>query len=886
MKLHKIFAAVMAIACYSATAIEYKPVKIKASSELKFYKGHLAKYAGDGKVKPRQYWCSDFKSKAKLPHWLEFDFGKPVKFNCIKLYMHPKQYAIFDEFSLQYNVDGKWQTIVNKKDYILGYLRQKRSPGKNKYSIKSPEPYPEFRFPAIVSDKVRLLVKRVPDGNARLHEMIVSLAGKTKVADRPVLKKLPTSFNCFDFGPAKLNTFKGFSRISPLSKYNTAKGFGWLAPRRILAGDRTYEYWLKRDFLVSEKDDSTFRIKVKPGNYCLTVFSGDALLNTPALRFSGNGKNFSMPKNFAGQFYWNTFPVSSRNGFIDLKLKAPWLINAVILAPEKKLKELNKLISEIQLHPGCSMTGSLYKYSPVKTWTRKPQITAKNKKNGFICYLPSPQQRIFPQTTPRKTQYGEMLKIAAAKGEFEAATVAVYALKTIRQLKVKVGQLKNSKGVVLPTDSIELRTVRCWPQRGGQKGKSKNWLVMPELLEKYKAQLVPAHSSRQFWLTLHAPANAKPGIYTTTLKVQADKGPEKSIKLQFKIYPFALRCPPKKVFAIYQQDPALPLFANQDSSREFDLKKLKDMRRHGMNSVVLNIRSAKQPLSEILKTIKRCNELLDTAGFPKRPIPYYCFNLETTYKPESIAKIQAAVKKNAWRELLFYPIDEPFHGPKLKRAIPIYRALKSIKGLRTYSTVYQNSVDKLGDSLDVRCFAVSGAAKFDAERIRRDCQKQNKTFWWYSNSTREYPAVARFKAGYFFWKTGSDGQFYWAYMNKQGDAFNDFDRATGDYCVVYPLNHEPTPTIQWEELREGIDDFKYLYTLEQAIKRVSKTKPAECAKARQLLAKIRKETLVDLKEYKKRFGSDLALHIRSAWAPEKYDRYRRQVAEQIVRLLK
>jgi hypothetical protein len=103
--------------------------------------------------------------------------------------------------------------------------------------------------------------------------------------------------------------------------------------------------------------------------------------------------------------------------------------------------------------------------------------------------------------------------------------------------------------------------------------------------------------------------------------------------------------------------------------------------------------------------------------------------------------------------------------------------------------------------------------------------------------------------------------------------------------VVYPLGQEPTPTIQWEGFREGIDDFKYIYTLEQAIKNAPPSKAKECERARKLLQKIHKDTIVDLNEYKKRFGSDLTLHIKSAWEPEKYDTYRKAIAEQIVRLL-
>jgi hypothetical protein len=69
-----------------------KPEKVVASSELTKYKGHLAKFASDGIVEGCHYWCSDFVNKAKVPHWVEFDFGSRRKFNEIQLFMCENHY--------------------------------------------------------------------------------------------------------------------------------------------------------------------------------------------------------------------------------------------------------------------------------------------------------------------------------------------------------------------------------------------------------------------------------------------------------------------------------------------------------------------------------------------------------------------------------------------------------------------------------------------------------------------------------------------------------------------------------------------------------------------------------------------------------------------------
>jgi len=91
-------------------------------------------------------------------------------------------------------------------------------------------------------------------------------------------------------------------------------------------------------------------------------------------------------------------------------------------------------------------------------------------------------------------------------------------------------------------------------------------------------------------------------------------------------------------------------------------------------------------------------------------------------------------------------------------------------------------------------------------------------------------------------------------------------------------------TIQWEAIREGLDDFKYIHTLEELIRKNGAEKPEACAKAQRLLDEIKADTVVDLKEYKKHFGEEIAVHIKSFWPPERYDLYRQKIAERIIGL--
>jgi hypothetical protein len=80
--------------------------------------------------------------------------------------------------------------------------------------------------------------------------------------------------------------------------------------------------------------------------------------------------------------------------------------------------------------------------------------------------------------------------------------------------------------------------------------------------------------------------------------------------------------------------------------------------------------------------------------------------------------------------------------------------------------------------------------------------------------------VRRYLAGVWFWSTGADGQGYWCYQSqwRRSPAFQDLEGTahSHDY-VAYPDLDGPIPTLHWECIRMGIDDARYLYTLEAAI---------------------------------------------------------------------
>jgi len=79
-------------------------------------------------------------------------------------------------------------------------------------------------------------------------------------------------------------------------------------------------------------------------------------------------------------------------------------------------------------------------------------------------------------------------------------------------------------------------------------------------------------------------------------------------------------------------------------------------------------------------------------------------------------------------------------------------------------------------------------------------------------------------------RSGAEGEWSWTFLRPKGDVYDDFDgkrhREHKEACIVYPSTTKgaPTPTLQWEGIREGIDDYRYAHTLRERAKKVGGAK--------------------------------------------------------------
>jgi hypothetical protein len=218
----------------------------------------------------------------------------------------------------------------------------------------------------------------------------------------------------------------------------------------------------------------------------------------------------------------------------------------------------------------------------------------------------------------------------------------------------------------------------------------------------------------------------------------------------------------------------------------------------------------------------------------------------------AVARAAVEATASAPARWLFYGWDEPTGDNTF--AIQEYQCWRR-GGAATYATCNRlDFLEKASEYLTAPCFVTGLISKRNMARDAREgCAKTGAEFWWYGTGSYVNPFPQeghmfhnRYGAGYLFWKTGARAEVSWTFCRPHEDVFNDFDgvRANSvepkEQVTVYPHLLKPDdwstyqggiPTIAWESLREGVDDYAYLHTLTSVIAEAAESEEEAVRKA-------------------------------------------------------
>jgi hypothetical protein len=486
----------------------------------------------------------------------------------------------------------------------------------------------------------------------------------------------------------------------------------------------------------------------------------------------------------------------------------------------------------------------------------------------MLAYVTADPGHYKPFRVPQDDEHVTRLSAFLTPGEYEAVSFGIYAMADLTGVSVEV------RGVDF---EVDVRYMHFWPQR--TRWFNREFYITPELLLPCGGgkRLVPLtrgvleersfvlqkRETGAFWLTLHAPPETKPGRYEATVVVSSrDSRAPLEIPLDVEVLPFELRKPADHHWMLYCDS-----FRWKSMSREQVLAELNDFARHGITGLIEapfgDVRLTGEGVADIsvdVKPFREFVELCQIAGIPGPHVPASHLGDAPKVVKEALG-LKLDLWKDPWpdelkagvaamaREVVaatsdipakwyFYGVDEPAETNTY--AIQEYECWRR-GGAETYATIpAPNFLNKAGEYLTATCLMTPKVCtNWKANHSRERCAEAGTEFWWYGTGSYVNPAPQegsmlpnRYGAGFMFWKTGATGQVSWTFCRPHEDVFNDFDgfpdndQEPKEQAIVYPHFLKPDdwstyqgaiPTIAWESLREGVDDYRYAYTLKSLI---------------------------------------------------------------------
>jgi len=757
--------------------------------------------------------------------------------------------------------------------------------------------------------------------------ILAALLGCTFVSNADVIK--------LDFGTNASPVRLGFTQVTPETTWKPEAKVGWLAPgdcagkdvpvareRRFSeAAGRSYPPEIFTNDLTQDHVEGSapavLRVVASAGEYRLWVLCGAASGNRSQVWDTavtvGEAKiSFTFAGPYETRAQEMDFSVTGSNVDIRFSSRSRWLVNALVLAPQSEWANVRK-----QILDGIEREVFLLPEDELKKWeerphqedTTLPSFSAEEEKRGFVIYHRHYLDPIWPNTVPTPIDLKSPVRAFATWGEYEPMTFTIFPLRDLDDVSVTVTDLQSSAGQRLLRSNIDIRYVRFMFVRPNYSVEGVYYRA-PDVLMPMRRVSLKKHENFRVWLTAYVEPFTPEGIYEGFAEVWVGNEKAAEVPLKLRVLGFSLEKDQSLIFGQYYRHPYSQMAAAPDAfSRNWWRQKAElehaDMAAHGMNTITMSVWSP-APVDGKWKfnfeQLALCIDLYRRHGFyqpivlglptsslyakhmkgsmgshlrlVKMPPPE--FFKEMT---DMVRVIEAERKRRQWPEFLYYPVDEPSTTKdSVAFMVAVLKAIKEVPGVRTYVTAdpVHEQFAPMRPYVDVWCCQPFNP---DRETVLADMKQRGVEYWCYPNhiageNDHTPLAGARMTYGFGFWRSGFRALIPWIYQAVFGDQWNYLDGEAMDFFNRTGDNGEPIPVALWEAYREGIDDGKYLTTLDRWIER------ADQAGLKDLADKAR----ADRQFIWDSINVQTKYKFENLWSPETFDVFRWMLATQILTL--
>ncbi|MBF0522903.1 MAG: hypothetical protein HQL24_07620 [Candidatus Omnitrophica bacterium] len=726
---------------------------------------------------------------------------------------------------------------------------------------------------------------------------------------------------CFDFGKESSPVWPGFGQVTDKTAYSKDLGFGWENIWGLRAEDRQYPDPLFRDWVLG---GGPFKVDVENGDYVVYIMLEDPgfweyYQNYTYRKVMANGKivideAMSAEKFFKEYYYknlsledkpgedifneyiqkrfvWRRFEVKVEGGQLSLSFDPANgyanTVSALIVAPLNKDGEVQKFLKELDKERK-EFIDATYVETSVNKEKLSTDLAQKFAEKSFIPFIKDFNEPLLPYDTPNPSQINNIIKLAISQGEYEPFVLGFYPLKKDGSFIVKAEDLVSENGQIFSAENIRIRTVQYKLKLSG----SNVYAIRGELLRDIADFDGLSGLTRYQWITVHVPNGTPPGTYKGKIKIYPYKeGAEVnaaaavgSFDVEAKVLPFELSALDIPIGLFYAMPPQYDWYEETKTQRWSAIEgQLKDIRDHGMNTLALSLAPKIKeidPNGDASLDSNFFDEFLHVYkhfGFDK---PISGYGLISVFKHikertkdsndlfnkalvSAFKQINNSAKDLTGNEILIGLADEVSNSGG-EGIDSIKNAAGILKDAGLNVTGYFNGKN------DKEIFPYLKTATINnglgiSESLLKYAQEVNTDIWFYNIGQD------RFSFGYYLWKTKAKGRVQWHYQLPAVDPYFDLDGRESDYCASYPSFQGPINAVWFELAREGIDDYRYIKTLEKLI---------ESTVFNESNLALRNEANNLLKE----IDDNLSVELSKKLPVEKFNQYRAKISEMIEKI--
>jgi hypothetical protein len=549
----------------------------------------------------------------------------------------------------------------------------------------------------------------------------------------------------------------------------------------------------------------------------------------------------------------------------------------------------------LQIHLTMNATGTLMHDGVLvaeclDTTTGPTEYRATQQDTPLIAWQVNPVVKVFRETIPPDDAGTGTVAVSLARNEDEPIQLAIRSAQDTTALSIRVDVPRAASGKTLPDAAIGVvgyvpidhktsyfRSMsppwhRKFPRKGGSSDGWPGW--WPDPIRPADTVVLRAQQTQPLWLTVHAPDDAQPGHYKTTIRLLDTAGAER-LSLPVTITVWDFRLPDTHELAAIYDLRVGPQWIAADSTREqatADLMRFMASRKVSPDRVQAEPAFTREGDAVVadFRAYDRAAELyFDELHFPKSYTPrlFYLFGWayppkkilgEAPYdapypyenvdraalRPEYRRVYQACLrlywqhmKEKGWADrIVLYISDEPhftheYIRTQMKALCDMIHEVDP--DIPIYSSTWRHCPDWDG-YIDVWGVGQYGCFPLDEMKQRVN----NGDRLWFTTDGQmctdtPYCAIERLLPHYCFaygveayefwgltWLTYNPWEFGWHSYKRQASKPGDFFYVrypNGDGFLLYPgapvgLGH-PASTIRLEQARDGVEDFEYMTIL-------------------------------------------------------------------------